>query len=95
MLEHTQNSQSSLPLRVATINFACPNTSPFEYHDGSDELIKLNEVFTRHLARCPEYGSKSFTWEVGKIDVLMKKPRYCVFYNKDACVIDNRFVTKE
>lgn len=34
-----------------------------------------------------------FTWDVGKIDVVMKKPRYSVLYSKDACTIDDRLVT--
>jgi hypothetical protein len=36
-------------LRIATINFACPNSSPFEYHDGSSEMVRLNSIFKKHL----------------------------------------------
>lgn len=81
------------PLRVATLNFACPNTSPFEYHDGSTELSNLNKIFVRKLSTRQEFNVPKFSWDVGKIDVVMKKPRYCVLYSKDACTIDDRLVT--
>ena len=32
-------------LKVATLNFARINVSPFEYHDGSEEKILLDRAF--------------------------------------------------
>jgi hypothetical protein len=32
-------------LNVATLNFSGINTSPFEYHDGTEEKTELNRVF--------------------------------------------------
>lgn len=87
--------QKTPVFRVATINFACPNSSPFEYHDGSLEMVRLNSIFKKHLERLPEFSKDKFSWDVGKIDVLIKKPRYCVLYSKDVCIIEGRLVTKQ
>ena len=81
------------PIKVATLNFACPNTSPFEYHDGSAELSNLNKIFIKRLSICTEFNVPKFAWDVGKIDVVMKKQRYSVLYSKDVCTIDERLVT--
>jgi hypothetical protein len=39
--------EDKTPLRTATLNFACPNTSPFEYHDTFESMaaISCSEIF--------------------------------------------------
>jgi hypothetical protein len=59
------------------------------------ELCQLNQIFVKLLSRWQQFQVPKFSWEVGKIDILMKKPRYSVLYNKDACIIDDRLVTKK
>lgn len=58
---------------IASLNFSGPNNSPFEYHDGSQEMKRLNEIFTKVASKYTDVTSPGWKWDVGKIDVVMKK----------------------
>ena len=79
-------------LTVSTLNFSGPNNSPFEYHDGSPEMKRLSQIFTDLAEKYTQVKQPGFSWNVGKIDVLLKKERYSILYQNDVGVVDGKLL---
>lgn len=78
-------------IKVATLNFSGINTSPFEYHDGTDEYDQLNRLFLQNLQKeRPEITN----WAIGKIDKEVQE-RMSVAYMKGFTLADERLPKRE
>ena len=86
-------SKVEVSIKVATLNFTGINNSPFEYHDGSEEKVRLDDIFSTLLKEHEEV-SKDFSWNIGKIDTILQKERYSPAYRYDAGVLRGKLVDK-
>jgi hypothetical protein len=82
-------------VKVATLNFTGINNSPFEYHDKSEEKLRLDEIFHKCLLESSIYDGPKFAWNHGKVDKVMQKQRYSPAYRSDVGVLRGKFVTEE
>lgn len=81
-------------LRTASLNFSGVNTSPFEYHDGSEEKNHLNQTF-RELLDQYKLEHPNIHWSIAKIDKIFNRERYSVLYRVDCGYVRGRLLNKE
>jgi hypothetical protein len=84
-------------LIVATLNYCGIMNSPFEFYcdDYLEELKDISKEFVALLPTYfPQFDSKTFKFEMGKIDLKLRD-RYSPMFILEAGIENNKFISRQ